>query len=145
MSVIGGTVRPDALDETLIHDVVHGFYDEIRKDDLLGPIFNRIIAAEDWPDHLSKMCGFWSGALLRTNRYNGRPLSPHLTIPELGEIHFRRWLTLFSATVRRLCPPDVADIFMGFATRIAHSFRLAIAFNRGEPSFEIEPILEGNL
>jgi hemoglobin len=143
--IIDGVPLPDVLDEAMVHAVVHGFYDEIRRDALLGPVFNSRIAPEAWPVHLAKMCDFWSSMLLRTGRYDGRPLPPHLAIPGLGEAHFRRWLTLFRATVRRLCPPDVAALFMDRALRIAHSFRLAVAFSRGENSVEIEPILEDSL
>lgn len=143
--VVDGKPLPDVLDEAMIHAVVHGFYDDIRKDELLGPIFNRAIADEDWPHHLGKMCDFWSSTLLRSGRYDGRPLPPHLAIPELGEAHFRRWLTLFRATVRRLCPPDVAALFMDRALRVAHSFRLAIAFNRQEDTMQVQPILEDSL
>jgi len=143
--VIDGKPLPDMLDEAMIHAVVHGFYDEIRKDDLLGPIFNSRIAEQDWPVHLAKMCDFWSATLLRTGRYEGRPLPPHLAIPELEEAHFRRWLSLFRTTVRRLCPPEVATLFMDRALRIAHSFRLAIAFSRRQDTLRIEPILEEGL
>jgi hemoglobin len=143
--IIDGVPLPDVLDEAMVHAVVHGFYDEIRRDALLGPVFNSRIAPEAWPVHLAKMCDFWSSMLLRTGRYDGRPLPPQLAIPGLGEAHFRRWLTLFRATVQRLCPPDVAALFMDRALRIAHSFRLAVAFSRGENSVEIEPILEDSL
>jgi hemoglobin len=34
---------------------------------------------------------------------------------------------------------------MARALRIAHSFRLALAYNRGESTVEIEPILEESL
>lgn len=138
--VVDGKPLPDILDDAMIHAVVHGFYDGIRADALLGPVFNGVIAPQDWPVHLAKMCDFWSATLLRTGRYEGRPLPPHLAIPGLGEEHFHRWLTLFRATVERLCPPDVADLFLDRALRIAHSFRLAIAFNRGEDSTAITPI-----
>jgi hemoglobin len=140
-----GSAVPATLDEQTIHDVVHGFYDAIRNDDLLGPIFNGAIATEAWPIHLAKMCDFWSSVLLRTTRYDGRPLPPHLRIDTLGDPHFRRWLTLFCATVRRTCPPEVADLFMDRALRIAHSFRLARAFHRGEDSVSIAPITEASL
>jgi hemoglobin len=142
---ISGAAVPRALDEQMIHDVVHGFYDAIRSDDLLGPIFNAAIAPEAWPVHLAKMCDFWSATLLRTSRYDGRPLPPHLRIDALGEAHFRRWLTLFRATVRQTCPPDVADLFMDRAVRIAHSFRLARAFDRGEDTLALRPISEASL
>ena len=138
--VIDGKLLPEVLDEPMIHAVVHGFYDEIRKDTLLGPIFGNAIAPGDWPEHLAKMCDFWSSTLLRTGRYEGRPLPPHLANPELREEHFHRWLSLFRATVERLCPPEVADLFLDRALRIAHSFRLAIAFHRGENTVTVAPI-----
>ena len=143
--IVDGVPLPEMLDEAMIHAVVHGFYDEIRRDALLGPIFNGVIAPERWPHHLAKMCDFWSATMLRTSRYDGRPLPPHLAIPELGEEHFRRWLTLFQATVTRLCPPEVATLFLERALRIAHSFRLAIAYNRGQDTLEIRPIVKENL
>ncbi|WP_454287824.1 group III truncated hemoglobin [Rhizobium arsenicireducens] len=140
--VIDGIPLPDMLDEQMVRAVVHGFYDEIRRDDLLGPVFAAEIAADAWPAHLEKMCDFWSATLLRTSRYGGRPLPPHLAIEGLEERHFRRWLTLFRATVQRLCPPEVAQLFINRALRIAHSFRLAIAFHRGENAIHIQPIGE---
>ena len=143
--VVDGVPLPEVLDEAMIHAVVHGFYDEIRRDALLGPIFNGVIAPEQWPHHLAKMCDFWSATLLRTSRYDGRPLPPHLAIPELGEEHFRRWLILFQATVKRVCPPEVGTLFLERALRIAHSFRLAIAYNRGEDTLEIRPIVKESL
>ncbi len=138
--VIDGKPLPDVLDDAMIHAVVHGFYDEIRADDLLGPIFSSIIKPEAWPVHLAKMCDFWSATLLRTERYHGRPLPPHLAIPELDEAHFRRWLTLFKMTVERLCPEQVAELFLDRAVRISHSFRLAIAFQNGQDTTLIAPI-----
>ena len=38
--------------------LVNGFYDSVRKDELLSPIFNKIIV-DKWPEHLEKMCRFW--------------------------------------------------------------------------------------
>lgn len=143
--VIDGVPLPDLLDEELVHAVVHGFYDKIRADDMLGPIFYSFIPPQAWPRHLAKMCDFWSSLLLRTGRYDGRPLPAHLAIPGIGEEHFRRWLTLFRATVNDLCAPEIASLFMDRALRIAQSFRLAIAFSRGESSMQVEPIYEDSL
>ncbi|MBE0693777.1 MAG: group III truncated hemoglobin [Aquamicrobium sp.] len=143
--VVDGRPLPEALDEALIRAVVHAFYDDVRRDPLLGPVFDARIAPEEWPHHLAKLCDFWSATLLRTGRYAGRPLPPHLTLPGLGEEHFRRWLQLFRDTVQRLCPPEVAVLFMDRALRIAHSFRLAVAFSRGEDTSLVEPIAEQGL
>lgn len=143
--IVGGSPRPELLDDDMIRAVVHAFYAAIRQDDLVGPIFDRVIRADDWPRHLSKMCDFWSATLLRTGRYDGRPLPPHLAIPELEEKHFRRWLILFRQTVMAICPLEVALLFMDRALRIAHSFRLAIAFSRGEDTVLVQPIVEQDL
>ena len=144
-TAIQGKILPPLLTEDLIHEVVHRFYDEIRRDTLLRPIFDGMIGDQGWPAHLAKMCDFWSATLLRTDRYAGRPLPPHLAIPELGEEHFRRWLELFNATVQSICPKDVADLLIGLGLRVAHSFRLAIAFHRGEDSISVQPITPESL
>ncbi|MCO5155708.1 MAG: group III truncated hemoglobin [Aquamicrobium sp.] len=138
--LVDGKPLPELLDEAMIRAVVHGFYADVRRDPLIGPIFNAALAPDEWPAHLDKLCDFWSATLLRTDRYGGRPLPPHLRIPGLGEDHFRRWLSLFRDTVQRLCPADVAALFMDRALRIAHSFRLAVAFSRGEDTTTIAPI-----
>lgn len=143
--VVDARPLPPALDEVMIRAVVHGFYDDVRRDALLGPVFNGTIAPDEWPAHLEKLCDFWSATLLRTGRYGGRPLPPHLRLPELGDDHFRRWLRLFRDTVERLCPPEIASLFMDRALRIAHSFRLAVAFNRGQDTTAIEPIAKDAL
>jgi hemoglobin len=91
------------------------------------------------------MCDFWSATLLRTDRYEGRPLQPHLALPDIGEAHFRRWLGLFRDTVQRICPDDVATLFMERALRIAHSFRMAIAFHHGASTLAVEPIRADSL
>ena len=138
--VVDGRPLPEALDEAVIAAVVHAFYAQVRRDPLIGPVFEAAIGPQGWPDHLAKLCDFWSATLLRTSRYGGRPLPPHLGIPGLDEAHFRRWLKLFRDTVQQLCQPEVAALFMDRALRIAHSFRLAVAFSRGEDTTAIEPI-----
>jgi hemoglobin len=114
------------IDRALIARVVHGFYDEIRRDKMLGPIFASRIAPERWPLHLDTMVEFWSSVLLLTGSYKGKPVPAHIPL-KLEDSHFIRWLDLFEATTRRLCPPAIAALFMERATRIADSLRFAIA------------------
>jgi hemoglobin len=38
--------------------LVNTFYGKIRKDSLLGPIFNKHILEEQWPEHLNKFANF---------------------------------------------------------------------------------------
>ncbi|WP_374449074.1 group III truncated hemoglobin [Stella sp.] len=105
----------------MIRSAVQGFYAEVRRNDLLGALFDAAVAPAAWPGHLAKMCDFWSATLLRTGRYVGRSLPPHLVIPGVAEVHFRRWLALFEATVRAYCPPEVASLLMDRALRTTHS------------------------
>ena len=104
-----GEPLPQDFDEKLIHTVVHAFYDKVRQDELLGPVFNSRIPADQWPIHLNRMCDFWSSSFLRTDRYDGRPLPPHLGIAELSDAHFERWLELFHRTVDECCSPASAS------------------------------------
>ena len=136
---LGSIPRP-GIDEERIHALVHGFYGAVRADDLIGPVFLGRIQPERWPVHLDKMCAFWSSVLLRTSRYDGRPLRPHLLMPELSDAHFQRWLALFRATARQVFEPDTAPVVIGFAERIAQSFRMSIAFHRGEDAAGLKPL-----
>lgn len=123
--------------EEMIHAVVHGFYDKIRKDPALGPIFNSVIAPDAWPEHLQKMCDFWSAVLLMSGRFHGAPMPAHARIETqdgkgLNGRHFARWLHLFSETVSELCPPEAAELFVKKSQMIAQSLQLGIAASRGE-------------
>ena len=115
--------------EAMIHTLVHGFYDRIRADAELGPIFTAQI--EDWEPHLAKMCDFWSSMLLMSKRYEGRPVPAHLKIPDLDRPHFERWLDLFRGAARDLSPPDAAALFIDRAERVAQSLQLSLDFQRG--------------
>lgn len=116
--------------EALIETVVRAFYAEVRSDPLLGPVFNAAIA--DWEPHLVRMCDFWSSVLLMSGRFKGAPMAAHVRLPDLGPSHFARWLELFRAAARRVCPESAAALFIAKAEMIAQSLELGIAVNRGE-------------
>jgi hemoglobin len=130
---------PAELDEAMVSAVVHDFYARVRRDELIGPVFNRIIPEERWPHHLATITDFWSSMLLGTGRYAGRPMGKHLGIPELTDAHFARWLKLFRATTEAHCPPEIAALFVDRAESIAYNFRLRIAQFRGEDPRALEP------
>ena len=119
------------VSEEMIHDVVHAFYGEIRRDPALGPIFNRVVAG-DWDAHLAKMCDFWSSVLLMTGRFKGAPMIAHARIPDIRPTHFARGLHVFRQTVERLCPPAAAGLFAEKSEMIAQSLQMGIAVSRGE-------------
>lgn len=74
--------------------MVDKFYDKVKSDKLLGPVFSHV----DWPHHLPIMYDFWSSLLLGDQTYKGNPLQKHLSLPIQRE-HFSRWLDLFKETV----------------------------------------------
>lgn len=118
--------------EEMIRAVVHGFYDKVRADPVIGPIFERVIPETEWTPHLAKMCDFWSSVLLMTGRFKGTPMAAHVRIDGLRPAHFARWLHLFRETVESLCPPEAAALFVAKSEMIAQSLQMGIAVSRGE-------------
>ncbi|MEO6884510.1 MAG: group III truncated hemoglobin [Bacteroidia bacterium] len=96
-----------AIDD--VHLLVHSFYNKVRKDILLSPIFDAVIKTEDWDFHLSKMCEFWNSILLNTRSFRGDPAGKHLPLP-INAQHFSRWLFLFSETVDELFSGETAEM-----------------------------------
>lgn len=134
-------IHPEGLDEARIRRLVHTFYARVQKDAVLGPIFGGRIADDAWAVHLAKMCDFWSSVLLKSGRYEGRPLPPHLALgSDAGEPQFARWLALFRPTALEVLPPVAAQQAIAHAERMAHSFRLAIAFHKGEDTTSVIPL-----
>jgi hemoglobin len=115
------------VDAAMIERLVRAFYDDVRRDAVLGPIFEARIA--DWEPHLQRMIAFWSSVMLRSGTYHGRPMPMHARLPVSGA-HFDRWLTLFEATAARECGA-AAPLFVERARMIAQSLELGIAGTRG--------------
>lgn len=116
------------IDEAMVERLVRAFYLRIREDSLLGPIFDSRIT--EWEPHLQRMCAFWSSVVLMSGRYHGQPMRVHLPLPIDGR-YFDRWLTLFEATARDVCPPRAAECFIDRAHRIAQSLEFGVAAARG--------------
>ena len=90
----------------------------VQADEILGPVFAAKIS--DWEPHLQKMFGFWSSVALMSGAYHGQPMAKHLPLP-VDARHFDRWLALFEATARDICPPKAAEHITVLARRIAES------------------------
>ena len=105
------------VNEDSIADMVDTFYLAIRRDALLGPIFESAIG-DHWTPHLAKMKAFWSSVLLASRTYKGNPMIAHLKLPLLTARHFERWLELWRATAANLCSPELAALFVERAENI---------------------------
>lgn len=118
------------LTEDMIATQVRTFYGRVRQDPVLGPLFDA--AVEDWDEHLSKLCDFWSSVLLATGRFRGSPMAAHARRPAIRDEHFPLWLALFERTAREVCPPAIAELFVEKSRMIGRSLALGLAVSRGE-------------
>jgi hemoglobin len=115
------SVRPDLASRSEIIRLVDAFYDRVREDDLLGPIFNDV-ARVDWTAHLPRMYDFWESVLFGEAVFKGNPLAVHIGLADrtpLTSVHFERWLAIFGATVDELFEGPVANEAKARAARIA--------------------------
>jgi hemoglobin len=85
------------VDGRYISSFVDRFYERVRDDALLGPIFAERVA--DWPAHLEQMKRFWRSVLHNSGEFTGSPMRTHVAIAGLEERHFSRWLALLHATL----------------------------------------------
>ena len=107
------------------------FYDRIREDELLAPIFSERIQ-DKWPIHLEKMYKFWQTVLLQEHTYFGSPFPPHAQLP-VGHEHFAAWLALFNKTVDELFTGEKATEAKWRAEKMAELFEAKIAYAKNNP------------
>jgi hemoglobin len=114
-----------SMDDTRF--MVDSFYENVRKDELIGPIFHERIG-NTWPEHPEKMYRFWQNLLLDEHTYHGVPFAPRATMPVFEE-HFARRLQLFGENLNRHLMGEVAEEALKRAAniiRIFHSKRETI-------------------
>ena len=91
--------------------LVNSFYEQAKKDDTIGHIFNQIVG-EDWLHHLPVMYSFWETVLLHVPGYTGNPIQKHIEIDKqipLQEAHFQKWLQLWTETIDGVFKGKIAD------------------------------------
>jgi hemoglobin len=111
------------LDPTKIALLVDRFYENVRIDPLIGPVFNAAVA--DWDEHKRTLTSFWCSVVLRANSYRGNPMAIHRMQP-IGAEHFERWLALWQATTREVLGETDAAQMIEHADRIGRSLRLGL-------------------
>lgn len=118
------------IDDAFISTLVESFYDAVRQDDRLGPIFAKHV--QDWPLHLARMKDFWSSVMIQSGRFSGNPMQKHIAIGGLEGAHFTRWQALWEQTVTQLAPNGIVrDRFSQAAQRIGESLLTGIEIERG--------------
>jgi hemoglobin len=112
------------ITEAMIQTLVERFYARVRKDEVLGPIFEPVLAVR-WDEHIGQLADFWSSVILKSGRYAGKPHAAHQSL-SLEPDQFTRWLALFERTAQEVCPPDAAAVFVDRAHRIAESLQIGL-------------------
>lgn len=102
--------------------LVNSFYKKIRKDDILGPIFNTIIS--DWDAHLELLTDFWETQLFLKRKYHGNPVTAHQEVDDktnhtISSEHFGFWLNLWFETLDELFEGEVAWIAKNRAQKMS--------------------------
>jgi hemoglobin len=123
--------KPQILTIDDIKKLVDTFYDRIRNDALLAPIFDDRIK-DKWPVHLEKMYRFWQTVLLEEYTYEGNPFLPHANLPVDHE-HFGKWMALFTKTVNELFTGEKAAEAIWRAGKMAEMFEYKIARVKNNP------------
>jgi hemoglobin len=113
----------NAITEGNIRRMVHTFYDGVRHDEVLGPVFDKALS-HGWDAHLPRMVEFWSTVLLGTHTFQSNVYGKHMALQGIEKDHFVRWLNLFGNTVGRIYAREQADEILLIAQRIANSLQL---------------------
>lgn len=83
-----------------VEKLVNYFYNIVKKDPLLAPIFD--MPLETWQNHLPRMYRFGGNWLFDTKNYDGGMMWVHLQVHQKTPLtidHFERWLSYFFIAV----------------------------------------------
>lgn len=111
-----------------IEHLVRRFYEAVRQDPLLAPVFNGVIG-DDWDLHFPILFSFWEQVLLGTGDYRRNPMEIHMAFHQhfpLAKEHFERWLAYWEETVRREFAGPKAEEAIQRAQSIAGLMQLKI-------------------
>lgn len=96
-----------SFDKKKFNEALAEFYEKVKKDDVLGPIFLKHVS--NWDSHLKKIEIFWENHLVMPGLYKGNPHLIHQRLHEkspLSEKMFVRWLELFEETMKEFLGDD---------------------------------------
>lgn len=104
--------KTDITSRIDIHLLVSEFYKKVRRDELLGPFFNKVIT--DWDNHIENLTDFWQSSLFLNRKYFGNPLEAHIKVDRennhtITEYHFGIWLNLWYQTIDELFIGEMAS------------------------------------
>ncbi|TFG76081.1 MAG: group III truncated hemoglobin [Flavobacteriales bacterium] len=127
--------KQDIKNREDIRLLVISFYAKIRKDTVLGPIFNGIIT--DWEHHFGLLTDFWETQLFLKRKYFGNPVTAHQAVDDkvlhtITPEHFGLWMNLWFATIDELFEGETAYIAKNRAQKMSTMLYLKIYEHRSK-------------
>jgi len=118
--------KESGLTVELVRRVVVLFYDKVRRDAVLGPIFETALGS-DWDAHIDRIIQFWVTATRLGRGYSGRNFMPaHLKHRSIEADQIPRWLVLFRETATEQCCLKSATVLIDIAQRMAETLELGL-------------------
>ena len=117
--------KSDIVTQDDVSLLIQAFYDKVRADELLAPIFSHV----DWDHHTPVIINFWCMLLLGETNYKGNPFQKHISLPIQGK-HFERWLLHFRSTVDEFFQGEKADEAKARAGNIANMFQFRLGITQ---------------
>ena len=125
-------MKKDIATRADIELLVKRFYEKVKEDLLIGPLFTEI-AKINWEKHLPLMADFWENALFFTGSYQGNPMDLHKHLQKamnLQHEHFQQWNKLFLTTVDELFSGETALLAKQRALKISAILQEEILANK---------------
>ncbi len=119
------STKSNEIDKKSIDKLMQIFYEKVRKDEHLGPIFNAKVGTsdEEWAKHKDKISNFWQGMLLGQGNYTGQPMKAHIELDPFPREYFDIWLNLFSQSLDSVFNEENKQIILTRAQMIARNFQ----------------------
>ena len=116
-----------------VQELVETFYNKVRADTTLGPIFSTIVT--DWKGHVNLLTDFWDTQLFLKRKYHGNPVAAHQKVDDktgnsITSEHFGLWLNLWFATIDELFEGETAWIAKNRAQKMSTTLFMHIFQNR---------------
>jgi len=126
-------MRKEIENRADVYKLVDSFYEKVRADETIGPIFNTVIT--DWPEHLEKLTDFWEMNLFGGKLYDGNPIAAHqhadaVSGGQISPYHFGTWLNLWFETLDEHFMGEKVEILKRRARKMQTILMVSIFENR---------------